>query len=137
MIVHAFRCETCKKEHPFTSDSLRPDYTQVPAKWIMVVIAGIMSHFCSRECLAQSLGVHPDDLEPAEQPQSTMRRFLLVDGETADEYEGVKFANGHVAVNGLPLSKSPFWFESWNALKEDCPGWGVTWIDREVSDATE
>lgn len=135
MILHIFRCETCKKEHPFTPDSLQPDYTQVPADWIMTIGAGIMHHFCCEKCLSLSLGVHPALL--TEQPQSKMRRFLLVDGETADEFEGVKWSNGRVSLD----LDSPHvlkyhcdgYFPTWEEFKLHHEGCGVTWIDQEVS----
>lgn len=133
MIVHAFRCETCKKEHDFYPDGLRAEYTQVPADWIMTVVAGIMHHFCCEKCLAKSLGVQPQ--ESTEAPASKMRRFLLIDGETADEFDGVQFSSGRVSVDVGGGDYAPLNFRDWDHLKNSNAGSGVTWIDQEVCDA--
>lgn len=138
-ILQVVRCELyyeCK--HEFTAsfqDLCMPDDWLVLIQGSTQIHTGM--HFCSAYCLMRWY-VMCGELVPLpagdkqEQIECKARRFYLVDGETADMYEGVKFGNGHVSIQGLPFTDAPFWFESWESLKEKCPGCGVQWIDREV-----
>lgn len=66
--------------------------------------------------------------EPQEQLDCKARRFLLVDGETADITEGVKWQDGSVTLDGGGPS-----YASWDELKATREGSGVQWIDQEAS----
>lgn len=67
-------------------------------------------------------------------PACKMRRFKLIDGETAEEVEGVKWGNGWVTYE----TEKTATFSSWERFKERHEGCGITWIDQEVSaDATK
>lgn len=68
-----------------------------------------------------------------EQLPCKSRRFLLVDGETADITEGVKWENGRVTIEP-PYDSGTYTFPSWDRFKESYPGSGVQWIDQEVSE---
>lgn len=119
-------------------------------------------HFCSDVCLTQwmfgELALHadtqPDNLPflmnlarvslkmfgsgvpTAEQvPQTKMRRFLLIDGETADEMEGVKWGNEYVSLDPEKMvegKQNHLFYGSWNKFKDAHPGDGIQWIDQEV-----
>jgi hypothetical protein len=131
-LVTSVKCDMCGSIWPVV---------ELPDGWYGLARNGDHLHFCSPICLSQWM-LNNVDVGPLvkvkvlsqEQPDCKARRFLLVDGETADIYEGVRFASGHVAVDGLPFTESPYWFESWDSLKEKCPGSGVQWIDQEVQE---
>lgn len=126
MIVTAIKCEECD-----STCKISADMPYLPEPWITLHQAYQEDkHYCSHECARASLGVPPSQSTP----QSKMRRFLLVDGETADEFEGVLFNTGHVSVD-FDARHFPMHFKGWDHLKEMNPGSGVTWIDQEVSDA--
>lgn len=125
------RCDVCRADY----DVQYPK----PIGWITWKIAdfdeeGVQHerHFCSEKCLRQYLQV------PVQQGQLEYkaRRFLLVDGETADIIEGVKWLNGSVAleteipVRGQADSSD---FRDWEEFKAANEGSGVQWIDKEVS----
>lgn len=125
MKYEIIQCEICDARH----DTRR----LLPESWVTIKQGSYQTelHFHDSHCLAvyfRFAQLTPQ--EPQEQFECKARRFLLVDGETADMYEGVKFGNGYVAVNGLVLANA--WFNSWESLQEKCPGYGVQWIDKEV-----
>ena len=135
MIVTAIQCEQCPKTH-----HLGQAVRAIPDGWVVLFKQGKEDqHFCSYLCLAKWLEVTP--AQPIsgllEAPATKMRRFLLVDGETADETEGIVWGNGSVTLAyEMPTSPSykgrPLYFNSWEEFKEKHPGDGVTWIDQEV-----
>ena len=91
---------------------------------------------CSPKCLldyAQKLNGDVPSV-PREMPATNMhRRFLLVNGETADITEGIKWSDGKVDVNyGSPHAA----WKDWAQFKAGHEGSGIQWIDQEVSDAT-
>lgn len=88
--------------------------------------------FCSIDCLKKHLGVS-GPVQPTEQPQTKMRRFWLVDGETADLTEGVKWGDGHVTLNEQSVDAGRRIFGSWEGFKAAHEGCGVQWIDQEVA----
>jgi hypothetical protein len=69
-----------------------------------------------------------------EQPDCKSRRFLLVDGETADIREGVKWSSGYVSIDPEEAKKNEAWCHTdWENFKQAYPGSGVQWIDKEES----
>jgi hypothetical protein len=69
-----------------------------------------------------------------------MRRFILVDGETAEETEGIKWSNGCVTLdlgNFWPHTQKIqdiWYYASWDDFKAAHDGCGVTWIDQEAKE---
>jgi hypothetical protein len=138
MILHLMKCEMCDATHQF-EPMMGHALSQMPRDWLSLH-SGDRSEegylFCSSDCLKKHLGVG-ESTQPLEQPATKMRRFLLVDGETADETEGVKWSNGHVSLDPEKCKTDDDWFYiNWDQLKKYCPGCGVTWIDEEVSDVS-
>lgn len=133
------QCEECEDQYVIPASMSEGEWANLANGWFILHENPRENsykedaHFCSVECLKKFFGmsVHP---VTTEEPQSKMRRFLLVDGETADEFEAIKFSSGHVSVD-FDGKHFPMHFSSWDDLKDKNPGSGVTWIDQEVSDA--
>lgn len=144
--LHLVRCEqheNCKQEYSFGSNCIASDFA--PEAWITLFDGKLRGnegwHFCSKECLFDwmmerweiSGGFKRQEAQG--QLECKARRFLLVDGETADITEGVKWLNGSVAleteipVNGFNNSSE---FRDWDKFKAANEGSGVQWIDKEV-----
>lgn len=128
MIVTFVKCEQCENKYPIAHNQK----WDMPSGWMSLAQKPYHNqweslHFCSCACLAQWTGV-------VSSPQTTkIRRFLLVDGETADEFEGVLYSSGRVSVDvngGVD-------FRDWEHLKRMNPGSGITWIDSEISNALD
>lgn len=134
MIIQLIKCEVCDSSHKIDPHQ-RPYEWNLPDSWITLAEGNPQvtdsRTFCSRDCLAAWLGMTTPAQEP-QAPQSKMRRFLLVDGETADEFEAIKFSSGHVSVD-FDGNHFPQHFSSWDDLKNYNYGCGITWIDQEVS----
>jgi hypothetical protein len=137
------QCEACEKQYSIPGSMGEGEWARLDNGWLTVHQAGREDgHYCSEVCLIKSLGAMPAYIalvqaqqhKPTDAPQSKMRRFLLVDGETADEFEAIKFSSGHVSVD-FDGKHFPMHFSSWDNLKEMNTGSGITWIDQEVSDA--
>lgn len=99
--------------------------------------------FCSLDCLTQWLvtrGVDmPAQQEPQDKPACKARRFLLVDGDTAELTEGVRWERGHVTLDSHSQHCSgrfhcPGLFSTWENFKTAHDGSGVQWIDQEVAE---
>lgn len=131
MILYLIQCNMCGKTHNVSLDK-SAEWQQLPPEWFTLSSSDDRSpwHFCTKGCLAQWVGANG---APAQQDitQSKIRRFMLVDGETADEYEAVKFSSGHVVVD-FDANHFPQTYSSWDDLKQTQDGDGVTWIDQEV-----
>lgn len=135
MIVTAIQCENCDKTHQVARTS-RPYEWNLPAAWITLFQGNPegqeAQHFCSQACLAQWAGAVAPSPAPIEAPQSKTRRFVLINGETADETECVLWNNGRVTIEP-PYDTGTYTFPSWDMFKASHPGDGVTWVDPEVS----
>ena len=138
MILHLIKCETCDATHQF-EPMMGHVLSQIPRDWLSLY-SGDRSEegylFCSYDCLKKHLGVGESaQQEPQLQlPISKARRFMLVDGETADEFEGVRFNSGHVSIDtDLTPTHYATHYSSWEAFKVNNPGSGITWIDQEAS----
>lgn len=128
MRIELIKCEECDATH-------RAEY-KIPHAWIETRRAGTeMQHFCSLDCLKKHLGVSASAQQSLEQPQTKMRRFLLADGETAEEFEGVLWGNGCVALTpeNVGYLQNRTW-SSWDSFKHDNQGCGITWIDQEAKE---
>lgn len=131
MIV--IQCEVC-------TNSCRGgayEIQSLPDSWVTLIQTHKDDlHYCSRNCLLTSLQSPLTQTLPIRMPllTSKTRRFLLVDGETADEREGIKWSNGCVSLDPGKGKTDDIWSHSnWDNLKEHYPGCGVTWIDQEAS----
>lgn len=135
---YILKCEMCDNNFKLPSAGLARPYEYVmPEGWITLVQGNPQhveaQHFCSKACIAKWAGVEPQHTTSP----IKIRRFLLVDGETADIVEGVKWGNGRVSldIEQAKQSKLNLWFyESWDAFKQAHDGSGIQWIDQEVSD---
>lgn len=146
-ILHLVRCECyehCKQEFSFGANCIASDFA--PDTWITLFEGNIRTsegyNFCSKECLFNWMMEHWEisggfKREEAQEPlDCKVRRFLLVDGETADITEGVKWANGtvtleaEISVHGRDDFRD---FPDWEEFKAANEGSGVQWIDQEVS----
>lgn len=138
MIV--FKCERagCHNTHPYSPSFSQVAYDQLPATWVSYFAGRARDAegyiFCSVDCLKKHLSVG-ESTQPLEQPQSKMRRFLLADGETTEEFEGVLWGCGQVTLTpeNCGYVQRRVW-ASWEEFKEAHPGCGVTWIDQEVKE---
>lgn len=142
MILTILKCEMCDEQH-----AIRPVQTPtegMPPEWLTLYRGDHIGqegwHFCSERCLAHwATGTIAETMKATEDlaPQSKTRRFLLIDGETADEIEGVKWSDGHVVLNDQQVvGASRYIFHGWGDLQATHIGSGVQWIDQEVKDAT-
>jgi hypothetical protein len=119
------QCEICKKEHD-------AQYV-LPKEWITTKQTDypgndIEQHFCSKTCLAKWTGIELKQ----EHPYLGMRRFLLVDGETAEISEGTKYSDDYVSIRTHDESNPACWWSSWEKFKQAHDGSGIQWIDQEV-----
>lgn len=139
--VVMIKCEMCPEHFVIPYPEARPYEYETPEGWITVAQGNPQhveaQHFCSKVCIAKWAGV--EGLQPPlvaydAPPLTKMRRFLLVNGETADISEGVLFANGSVVVEGNSIKTYETWV-NWEELKEGNDGSGIQWIDQEVSNA--
>jgi hypothetical protein len=121
MRVELIKCEVCDATHV-------AEY-KLPHAWIVIRQASQEQDFCSVECLKKHLGIGEPTHLLSDASQSKMRRFILVDGETADETEGVKWSDGRVTLESRGCS-----LERWEDFKSANPGCGVTWIDQEIKE---
>jgi hypothetical protein len=93
----------------------------MPASWITVIQRDKDDRFyCSQRCFQASLQAQTISV-----PQCKMRRFLLIDGVTADEVEGILWGDGMVSV-----AHGGFSLKNWEDFKYYYSGCGVTWIDQ-------
>lgn len=143
-ILHLVRCECyehCKQEYLFGVNMLASDLA--PDTWITLFEGNPRTsegwNFCSKECLFDWMMEHWEisggfkRQEPQEQSECKARRFLLVDGETADITECVLWKDGLVGVDPETSNRDGRWFyASWEDFKANNPGSGVQWIDQEV-----
>lgn len=127
MRTEIIKCEMCENTHIAEF--------KLPHEWIVTRQSSQERDYCSRACLAKSLGVSS---EPHIAPPATkMRRFLLIDGETADEIEGVKWGNGCVSIDPEQGKTQDFWFyRDWEEFKAAHDGCGVQWIDQEAEEVS-
>lgn len=133
MRIELIRCEVCKKDH----DAQRT----LSAGWITVTQSigqgGVKEkHFCSEKCFCLMMWA---DSRRTQEPQlqlptSKMRRFQLFT-EDGDERQGVVCENGHILIDEHEQSKETH-YHDWDTCKAAYDGGGVTWIDQEVSDAS-
>lgn len=145
-ILHVVRCEQyeqCKQEFSFGTNTVASDFA--PDTWITLFEGNPRlsegQHFCSKECLFNWIiehwqvgdGFAQPAQQPQEQPACKARRFLLVDGETAELVNGIKWGNGSVTLEGDTPFQSEH-FTDWDALKAHYEGSGVQWIDQEVAE---
>lgn len=134
MILHFMKCDVCDKTHRF-EPMMGPAWSQMPHDWLALFTGARDEEgylFCSTVCLKKHLGVG-EPTQSLEQPQTKMRRFLLVD-EEAEEIEGILWGHGQVSLNGSSAHVRNFHcqanFLNWDDFKIAHPGCGVTWIDQ-------
>lgn len=92
-------------------------------------------HFCSEDCFRAYFQMPASHPEVPQQAECKARRFLLVDGETADIIEGVQWWNGSVALETeipVPGQADSSDFRNWEEFKAANEGSGVQWIDQET-----
>lgn len=149
MIVAMLKCEMCENTHKIDI-RMRPEQWDVPDSWITLHEGSSHQYeafnYCSRACLAEwarryqlRSGRASDpphhahcrcDIAPVETPATKARRFLLVDGETADEFEGVLWGGGRVSVEVRPGHIAGW--SDWGLFKQQHDGCGVNWIDQAI-----
>lgn len=137
-ILHLVRCECyehCKQEYSFGVNILPGSLT--PDAWITLFEGNPRTsegyNFCSKECLFDWMMEHWEisggfKREEAQEPlDCKARRFLLVDGETADITEGIKWSDGRTTIESYAFS-----YATWDEFKIAHDGSGVQWIDQEM-----
>lgn len=131
-VMQLVRCEQyedCKQEFTVSSNF---DALDVPNGWLILTYGkGGIKHFCSQLCLMHWFKVGEESIprDAHEQLPCKARRFLLVDGETADITECVKWGGGEVTDEC-----SMHLYKDWEEFKERNPGSGIQWIDQEVTE---
>jgi hypothetical protein len=129
------QCDTCAKQYDLKDGLL-------PASWATLVQRNHYDqHFCSYICHADWARKHfgiSEPAQPLEQPQTKIRRFWLVDGETAELTEGIVWSHGEVSLDGGTPHIMNFHcqanFRNWDDFKKAHSGDGVQWIDQEVKE---
>lgn len=114
------QCEGCEKQYRIPHSMGEDEWARLRSGWLTLHAECGERHYCSETCLIGSLG------GTLLLPTSKMRRFLLADGDTADEQEGIVWGDGRVSIAGYHIDT----FESWKVLRHDNAGCGVTWIDQ-------
>lgn len=140
-ILHLVRCECyehCKQEYSFGVNTLPGSLA--PDTWITLFEGNPRTsegyNFCSKECLFDWMMEHWEisggfKREEAQEPlDCKARRFLLVDGETADITEGVRWGNNWVSLDAGNVAGDGR-YSSWESFKIAHDGSGVQWIDQE------
>lgn len=164
-VVRCEQYEQCKQEFSFGTNTVASDFAPDTWITLFEGNPRLSEgwHFCSHLCLARwtmerivssvdleksedwlvkltdtpvwSIVRKPAQQEPQEQPACKARRFLLVDGETADIIECVKWGNGFVGIDPETSNQHGRWFYgSWEEFKTAYDGSGVQWIDQEVAE---
>src|ERR1700738_2772807 len=116
-VITMIKCEMCPEHFLIPSFDARPYEYETPKGWITLIEGNPQrhtgQHFCSKTCLAKWT-----DVEPKQNNPTKMRRFFLVNGDTADVSEGVKWSNGWVTCE----TEKTATFSSWERFKQHHDG---------------